>query len=230
MGKLRVVAKGVRRPSSRKSGHVELFTQTELLLARGRNLDVITQAQTINPHLALRSDLLRLTYAYYAAELVDRFVEEAVDNQPLYELLLGVLDELGRGSDPALAMRYFEIQMLGHLGYSPQLFQCVECRSPLQPEPQYIDVDAGGVLCPRCGEGRRGVMPLSLGGLKVLRFLQTREWELCRGLRISPPTQVEVEQVVYRYLVHLLERNLKSVEFLDLLRQSDNMQECIANE
>jgi DNA repair protein RecO (recombination protein O) len=219
LGKLRVIGKGVRRPTSRKSGHVELFTHTELLLAKGRNLDIVTQAQTINPHLPLREDLFRLSYACYAAELVDRFAEEGVDNLPLYKLLLGVLDWLSHEPDLALTMRYFEVQMLGHLGYSPQLFQCVECRAVLQPEPQYFDPDAGGVLCPRCGEGRRGAIPLSLAALKVLRFLQTREWELCRGLRLSPSTHAELEQTLYRYVVHLLERNLKSVEFLDLLRQ-----------
>jgi DNA repair protein RecO (recombination protein O) len=219
LGKLRVVGKGIRRLTSRKAGHVELFMQTELFLAKGRNLDIVTQAQTINPHLALREDLVRLSYACYTAELVDRFAEEGVDNLPIYELLLDALDRFCFEPDLALVMRYVELRLLGYFGYRPQLFQCVECRTVLLPETQYFDADAGGVLCPMCGQGQRSATSISLPVLKVLRFLQTREWELCRGLRISPPTYVELEQTLYRYIVHLLERNLKSIEFLDLLRQ-----------
>src|SRR5437870_10329790 len=67
LGKVRVIAKGVRKIQSRKSGHVELFTHVNLLIARGRNLDIVTQAETIEPYLALRGDLERTAYAFYFA-------------------------------------------------------------------------------------------------------------------------------------------------------------------
>ncbi len=76
LGKLRAIAKGARKPSSRKSGHVELFTHSALLIARGRHLDVVTQADTLDAFLPLRENLDRLGFAYYLAELVDQFVEE----------------------------------------------------------------------------------------------------------------------------------------------------------
>ena len=76
MGKLRLLAKGVRKPGSRKAGHLDLFTRTQLLVARGRNLDIITQAQTIEPYLPLRRDLWRMSHGCYAAELLDSFSEE----------------------------------------------------------------------------------------------------------------------------------------------------------
>jgi DNA repair protein RecO (recombination protein O) len=148
LGKLRAIAKGIRRPTSRKSGHLELFTHSQLLIAKGRNLDIITQAETITAFKPLRHDLLRLTYAYYVAELVDRFAEEGVDNRPLYDLLLATLGRLAEDPDPVLATRFFEVRMLGLMGYQPQLFHCVECRAPLTPEDQYFDAEAGGVLCP----------------------------------------------------------------------------------
>ncbi|MBI3915321.1 MAG: DNA repair protein RecO, partial [Chloroflexi bacterium] len=77
-GKLRAMAKGARKPASRKSGHVELFMHSELLLARGRNLDIVTQAETRHAFLPLQSDLHRLGYAYYFAELLDQFTEDQV--------------------------------------------------------------------------------------------------------------------------------------------------------
>ena len=79
-GKVRAIAKGGRRIASRKSGHVELFTHAALLLAEGRQLDIVTQAETVRPYRRIREDLIRTTYAYHIAELVDRFIEEGLES------------------------------------------------------------------------------------------------------------------------------------------------------
>ena len=93
-GKIRVLAKGVRKPTSRKAGHLELFTHSRLLIAKGRSLDIVTQAETITPFLLLRKDLIRTSYAYYVAELVDRFLEEGEESPALFRLLLESLGHL----------------------------------------------------------------------------------------------------------------------------------------
>src|SRR3990172_10493241 len=93
-GKLDAVAKGVRRVTSRLAGHVEPLSHGSYLLAHGRNLDIITQAQTIEPFQPLREDLDRLSRALYAAELLDRATEERAENFSLYRLLLDTLPRL----------------------------------------------------------------------------------------------------------------------------------------
>jgi hypothetical protein len=75
------------------------------------------------------------------------------------------------------------------------------------------------MLCPGCAEYQRGVRPVALGALKVLRFLQTRTYDECARLKLQPLTRLEVEQVLQQYLVYLLERRLKSTEFLKLVRE-----------
>ncbi|HEX7593313.1 MAG TPA: DNA repair protein RecO [Anaerolineae bacterium] len=250
LGKLRAIAKGARKPSSRKSGHVELFTHSALLIARGRHLDVVTQADTLDAFLPLRENLDRLGFAYYLAELVDQFVEEGdalsrgeyhtrsessaprddgtVENQPLFDLLFHALKWLGdAATDPALLARFFELHLLQHVGYRPQLFQCVNCGTPLEPVQNFFSAEAGGALDPKCIETQRehiaghgrDVMPISLEALKVLRHLQTREWEAMRSLRLNAETHSEVEALMQRYIAQYLERNLKSVEFLRTLKQ-----------
>jgi len=219
MGKLRLLAKGVRKPTSRKAGHLESFTRAQLLVARGRNLDIITQAETIEPYVALRRDLWRMSHAYYVAELVDRFSEERSENRPLYHLLCDVLSWICRSTDLALTMRFFELHMLSLVGYRPQLFNCPRCNARLEPVSNFFSAEAGGVLCPRCGEGERGARAISLGSFKVLRYLQTHEYAECAGLQLRKTTHSELEKVLQNYLVHILERRLKSVEFLDILRR-----------
>src|SRR5436305_9819437 len=85
-GKLRAVAKGMRRTKSRMSGHLDLFKRSTLLVARGRQLDLVTQAETIESFSAMREDLWRSTYCHYVAELVDAFSVEVMANYPLYAL------------------------------------------------------------------------------------------------------------------------------------------------
>jgi DNA repair protein RecO (recombination protein O) len=218
LGKLRLLAKGVRKPTSRKAGHLESFTRTQMLVARGRNLDIITQAQMIEPYRGLRQDLWRMSHAYYVGELVDRFSEEQNENQPLYRLLCDVLGWICESPNLAMTMRYFELHLLDLAGYRLQLFQCVICHAPIEPVANFFSIEEGGVLCPRCGEGRRGARPLALGPLKVLRYLQTHEYDECVRLQLHRETAAEVEDVLQKYLVYLLERGLKSVEFLDILR------------
>ena len=218
-GKLRLVAKGARKPSSRKSGHVELFSHGQFMVAVGRELDILTQAETLEPFLPLREDLLRTTYAYYVAELADAFTAERDENGPLFRLLMDAFGWLCTAGDLSLAARYYELHLLGLVGYQPQLFVCIGCKSPLEPEVSYLSAADGGVLCPRCGRDWTGASGLSINALKVLRFLQTRGWETCRLLRLSPSTRSEIERVMNAYITYHLERKLKSVDFIHRLRR-----------
>jgi len=217
-GKVRAVAKGVRKPTSRKGGHVEQFVQTRLLLARGRNLDIVTQAETVEPFLPLRRDLWRVSYACYAAELLDVFTEEGEENRTLYDLLVSVLGWIAEESDLDRAIRYYELRLLDLAGFRPQLFRCAACETEIQPELNYMRPASGGVLCPRCGAGLGGAEAISLNALKVLRYFQTRDYATCRQVQISAPVHREVEKALYRHIVYHLERQLKSTAFLDLLR------------
>ena len=91
LGKLRVIAKGVRKITSRKAGHVELFTRARLLLAHGRTFDIVSQAETVDAYRPLREDLLRGSYAHYLSELIDAFAQEGSEDQALYDLLVNGL-------------------------------------------------------------------------------------------------------------------------------------------
>jgi DNA repair protein RecO (recombination protein O) len=107
LGKIQAVAKGVRRPRSKMSGHLELLTHSLVSLARGKNIDTVTGTQTINSFLPLKSDLRLTSYALYVTELVNQFGAESLENQPLFELLRQTLHRLCLGGDSELVLRYF---------------------------------------------------------------------------------------------------------------------------
>ncbi len=218
-GKLRAVARGARRVKSRLAGHIEPLTRTRVFVTRGRSLDHISQAETVNGNVALRADLWRTTCGLYLAELVDRFGMEELENVALYRLLRDCLEALADAPDTALVLRYFELRMLRLVGFLPELRHCVECGAQLAPETNYFSPAAGGVLCPSCREKSTVVRPISVNALKVLRLFATSDLAAASGVRLTDDLAVELDNTMRQYIRYILERDLKSPEFLDLLRK-----------
>ncbi len=218
LGKIQAVAKGVRRPRSKLAGHLELLTHSQVSLARGRNLDTITGSQTINSFLPLKSDLELTSHALYAIELVDQFTADHIENHPLFQLLLETMHHLCQAGDNELVLRYFELHLLNEVGYRPQLQRCVSCQAPLEPTTNSFCSAAGGVLCPNCSQSQPLTYPLSVNALKVLRLLQNYDYNTVSKLKINPELSRELEGVMRAYLKYLLEREVKSVAWLDTLR------------
>lgn len=222
-GKIRAIAKGARKPQSRKTGHVELFMRSRFFIAKGRNLDIITQAEVIEPYLALRSDLVRMTYASYAVELLDRFTVEEDNHTGIYDLLVNALGWFAAAESPILAARYYELRLLALTGFHPRLFQCVSCNEAIEEQDQFFSVKLGGLLCPDCHHEDRDALPVTAVAVKVLRYLQTRSWDVVMHLQLKPPLRKELEDLMHSYLKYTLERDLKSIDFLNRLRREADM-------
>jgi DNA repair protein RecO (recombination protein O) len=219
-GKRVVIAKGVRKPTSRKAGHLEPFAHASLMLAKGKTWDVITSAQTVTSFRKLREDLDLTAYAYYFCELLDAFVQEEDPHPELYDLLLTAFRRLEMSSNPSLTARWYELALLQHAGFAPQLFTCVQCGERIQPVTNYFSHERGGVLCPQHGEGAPGAQPIPLNALKVLRYIQSQSYNHIMLLELTSGTQRQIEKLMGDYLRYLLERRLKSKQFIHLLRQS----------
>jgi DNA repair protein RecO (recombination protein O) len=220
MGKVQAIAKGVRKVRSRKAGHLEPFTCSNLMLARGRSFLIITQAETLDAYLDLRTDLLRVGYASYVVELLDRFTYEQDDNPPVYRLLKETLNRINLNQTVDLAVRYFEIRLLDFLGYRPELTNCVHCESEIQPEDQYFSISQGGVVCPRCSNKVPDARPILMNTLRYLRHFQRSSYREAARAQLTPQLNQQLEQLMQRYLSYLLERNLNTPNFIQ--RVKDN--------
>ena len=218
-GKVKAVAKGSRRPRSKLGGHVELLTYSQLLLAHGRNLEIVTQAQTIDSFLPLKENLKRMSCGLYISELVDAFSEEHAENGKLFRLLLETLHQLSQLEKNDIALRYFELQLLNFTGYRPQLQRCANCNSPLQPMTNYFSSSQGGVLCNDCGFQEPMARDLSVNALKVLRLWQDCDFGTANRIHINAGLAFELEQVLREYIKYLLERQVKSTLWLDRLKK-----------
>jgi DNA repair protein RecO (recombination protein O) len=218
LGKIQAVARGVRRPKSKLSGHLELLTYSQVTLARGRNLDIVTGSQTINGFLPLKTDLWLISYGLYVIELVNQFTAEHVEDEKLFRLLLDTLQSLCQANNRELLLRYFEIHLLESSGYRPQLQECITCHKPLEPITNSFCTSIGGTLCPDCGLNQPFARPISVNALKVLRFIQGNDFNAVGRLKIDIPLSHELENITRSYLKYLLEREVKSANWLDELK------------
>jgi len=221
MGKVRALAKGARKIHSRKAGHLEPFTRVNLLLARGRDFWIVTQAETVKAHLKLRENLVTIGYAAYTAELLDRFTLDEDENQNLYQLLSETLARLDQGADPAVPVRFYELRLLDQLGYRPELFRCLNCSSEIKPENQYFSMSLGGVLCPRCGPVIPDASPIDVETLRYLRHFQRSSFNQLAGLDLSPNLSRRLEQFLGKYFTYHLERNLNTPAFLRRVKSQE---------
>ena len=216
-GKIRAVAKGVRKPRSRKAGHLEPFTRVNLLLAQGRDLPIITQAEMIESHLPLHENLRAMGYAAYIVELLDRFTYEEGENLALYRLLADTLERLCSEADPAFVVRYYETRLLDLVGFRPQLSHCVECRNPILAEDQFFSAAQGGLVCPKCSEKVPGARAITVAAVRFLRHIQRSSYPEAARLPLKESADDELEHLMQHYFTYLLERGLNTPAFLSLI-------------
>ena len=221
LGKVRAVARGVRRPKSKLGGHLEPLCHVAVSLAEGRNLDTVSEAEVIQSFSGLEDDLERLSKGIYLSELVDAFSPDRLANRQVFDLLLDALDRLQCSERLVNLLLSFETKLLGLSGYGPELRQCVECGLDLEAADHLFSSAAGGAVCPSCRASTSGAMTLvPLDAMKVLRFLQREDLAGAEALSIGSVALGQVERTLRAYLRYVLERELKSAHFMDLVAPS----------
>lgn len=205
-GKVRAVAKGVRKTKSRIGARLEPTTHVSLLLYEGRELDVVNQAEAVEHFKNVRDDIDRLGRAAALLEAVDAVSQECHDDPSLYRMLVGALGALDRADSPTLVPAFYW-KLLTHEGYEPILDSCVRCQTELIDLRMAagFDAAAGGVTCRTCTMGQ-GVGPEAMALLERV---------LNGGLSgvLREPAGVatrELERMATVALEHVLDRRLRA--------------------
>ena len=205
-GKLRAVAKGVRRGTSRSAGHLEPFTLSDILFAVGRELDVVSQADTLESFRHIREDLVLTTHAYYLAEVVDLLTEDHQEHRAVFDILVDAFHQLCAVADARQVLIAFHLRLLDVLGYRPELRQCVACQSAIEPVRNHFSPLQGGALCPTCGPHDASARQISVSALKLLRFMQQSQ----QAVNVPQNVAREAEAALRDYAEHIVERRLRS--------------------
>ncbi len=245
LGKLEGVAKGARRAQSTLRGPCQPFSHNSFFLWHGRTLDGISQVEVTESFAGLRDNLLKLAAASYVAELVDDVARERDPCPEIFDLVLDSFRWLEAADPTAAnvnhILRAFDLRLLGLAGFAPVLDACAVCGNPLEawggPAAVAFSAAAGGIVCPACrasaadgggeasgglpgGGGAAGpagpaVVLVAAGTLAAMRHLAGATPEQARVLRLTPRAAKEMEQVLRAHILYHLDRQLKSLDFLD---------------
>lgn len=208
-GKVRAVAKGVRKTKSRLGGRLEPPTHVSLLLHEGRDLDVVSQADTLDSFRPLHEDLGALTDAVALLEAVDQVAQQGEPNEVVYTMLLGALRTLAAGRSPLLVPAFYW-KLLAAEGVAPLLDRCVRCGEDRPEGLAALDLADGGALCVGC----RPAGSLAPGAITLVRRILGGE---LRAVLVEPPgpAAAAVAALATTALEMHLERRLRAARVLD---------------
>lgn len=217
-GKVKAIAKGVRKTNSRLRGGVLLFTYNEMLLYEGRNLDIVTQSQCLEAFTTVQEDMEAMTAASYWCELLDSFLPEGQKDTRLFSLVLAGFHVLAL-EHHELIVRALEIKLLSYLGYMPDLDCCVSCGRSLQSEQKIVfSARQGGILCSACkGEDALFFTPETL---KAWQQLQRMELSKLNRLKVSNRGLQLLDDALESFLLVQLDYPLKSRPILKEMWQA----------
>lgn len=206
-GKVRAVAKGVRKTTSRFGARMEPMSHVRLLLYQGRQLDIVSQAESIDSLGTIAGDLDRMTQGIAILEAADQMTQEREPAPEVYRMVVGALRTVAERSSPLIVPAFFW-KLLALEGVRPELDQCVSCGEDVALVA--FDMDHGGALCRSCRSGS----PLSSEALRLMRDVLGGRLNSALGEAASPATH-EVASHATRALEHHIERRLRTVAMFE---------------
>lgn len=218
-GRITAVAKGVRKPHSRKGGHLDLMTHTQIQVATTKTFDIITQTEMISAFDSLKQDLILLGYGAYMMELVDKFTFDEEEHHQAFYLLVQALHLLELDLSPDLITRIYEIKITDSFGFRPELHFCTQCNQEIIYENQFYQNISGGVICPKCGVGLTGVTPITKDTLRFMRHFQRSDFKHALRAILTTEQLTEMEHINRSFIHFVLERSLNSPEFLARMKR-----------
>ena len=240
-GKVEAVARSARKVKGKLKGHLELFLDTELILARGKNIDTITSSLTVESFSDLRNNLEFSFGAYYILELVDKMTIEGHQDERIFYLLKEVLlflDDIAMVETrqclvSTTAILFFQTNLLNLTGFSPELSKCVLCGKPIKAGKNYFSFSMGGVVGSECGLVETRLIAslqsqqISDNTIKLLRLFQFKGgnikeynshlnkcFEIIKKLKVDEKLVLDSVFLMNKFIEFNVERKIRGVDFL----------------
>ena len=212
-GKIKAMAHGAGKSTSRKRGAVQPFTRSQFLLRAGREIDSVSQCEGLEMHLHLRENFTRLACASYLAELVEALAPEGEPGEPIFFLLMETLKRMA-AVDPELLPLAFQLKAAALFGYRPELEVCAGCRSEMEGKI-YFSPAQGGIVCDRCSDAAPGTATaINRGVVETMKVLARWHPSRLHQLKVDAPLKERLQFLLRVFLRYHLEKDLKSADFL----------------
>lgn len=218
-GKVTALARGVRKIKGSKGTSVELFSNMNISLSRGRKFYYVNSTEIISSFLSIREDMAKLAFASYIAEITNSGINEEEENEKAFELLIKTFKLLSEGTiDYKNLLFSYQLKFMSFIGYKPVLNQCLTCGEREIFEPLFLSYEGGGVICGKCRQHWRFGMEIELQLLRKLYLLLYSKLEDLNGIELTKVESAKAEKLIMDYMVHHLgKHNFKSLKMLKTL-------------
>ncbi|KAA0549376.1 DNA repair protein RecO [Bacillus sp. BGMRC 2118] len=215
LGKVGVMARGARKPSSRLASVSQIFTYGYFLIQTGSGLGTLQQGESLSSMKHIKEDIISTAYASYLVELTDKAVEDRKVNPYLFELLYQSLNYLNEGMDAEIITMIYEMKMLQVIGLYPHLNSCVSCGAT---EGKFsFSIGQGGLLCHECLAKDLHRIEVSPATVRLLRLFHSFDIHRLGNISVKAETKKELKTVISRFYEEYSGLMLKSKRFLNQL-------------
>lgn len=224
-GKIRVVAKGVRKLKSKLIGKLELLSYGMLVYYErvNKDLHILNSFDTIDTFQPIRDDLLKIAYCSYMAELIQHVKPEDEIDPDTFDMMIDILSMMKTSNDPELITRVFELRLLKKLGFSPCLDFCTVCSKNVESVKIGFSIPNGGILCNDCSSSNVVSFYISRGTLELMKRMLQTQLDLIPRLRISQLNRQEIKKLLSGFIsFHVDIGKLNSLEFLKSIETGDS--------
>jgi DNA repair protein RecO (recombination protein O) len=212
-GKVKAIARGVRKVSSKLAGSLEPFMLLGLMLYEGKTFYTVTGVVIEAEYPKVHTVLKKMAGAFYIGELIDKFEEEKQKSEVVFQLIIEALGALNK-YDSELVLRVFEVLILNTAGVWGDLSICLHCHRKLEPVENFWDGEEGGIICHSCQRTYHHGLAMSNDAIKVFRLIISDGFNIINRLKIPEEIKEELNDILSIYLRRVLESDIKSEKFI----------------
>lgn len=220
LGKIQAVAKESRSLKGRYSTGTQLFSYSEFVLFKGKNLYQVSQVDSKYSFYKRMDDILKFSYASYILELTESVITEGQTNNRLFNTLVKWL-YIYTTMDKAYEtfVKAYEIKLLMYIGYKPELDHCIHCNEAVESRWRF-SAKEGGLLCKNCFSVDPYAMQISKTAINVIKYLMYADLEQIAKLKIKPDILEELNKILIHYIrTHIGKAQFSSLQFLKNIKE-----------
>ncbi len=213
-GKIKAAVKGARRPRSSVIASSQFLVFSDFIFFKGKDLYKVNSCEVIETFYNIRNDLIKLTYASYAAEVIREVIHENMPSYRVLQLFLNTLFTLSEtDKSPELVIRSFEFRLMSLIGYKPRVDNCAKCGQ--NKECLYFSFEKNGLVCSECDQGSSGTISISEAAVKALRYIIKSDIRKLFSFSVTESVLRELRIISEIYVRDKLEKDFQTLKFID---------------
>ena len=211
------IARGAKKPTSKLSGHIEPINFVEIYYTSKSDLPAVSQVQSINSFMKIKSKYNLLIRSQYLVELSEKFFSDDANNNSQLKILTETIDQLSKTEHPDLIIMVYEFELLKSYGFGLRIFECLNCSKSLKKSSNYFSYTNGGFYCESClgnAHSSEELVKFSVEDQIIFRSIERKKYDEILSLDINDLSIKKLSEMLKKSISNVLGVQLKTSRFL----------------